>query len=104
MRLSCNAVIQDLNNQVSKSDIAAKFHNSIRLLVLEICGKVSRETGCRTVALSGGVWQNKFLVSRAIKDLEELNYTVLTHQHVPANDGGIALGQALIANFQLNNQ
>ena len=56
------AVIQDLQNQVSIPDIAAKFHNSVRLLVLEICDRISRETGCRTIALSGGVWQNKFLV------------------------------------------
>jgi len=99
-----DGVLQDLQNKVSKPDIAAKFHNSIRLLVLEICDRISRETGCRTVALSGGVWQNKYLVSHSIKDLEELNYTVLTHHRVPANDGGIALGQALLANYQLNNQ
>ena len=98
------AVLQDIQNQVSLPDISAKFHNSVRLLVLEICDRISRETGCRTVALSGGVWQNKFLVSHSIKDLEELNSTVLTHHRVPANDGGIALGQALIANYQLNNQ
>lgn len=96
------AVTLDLNNKVSKSDIAAKFHNSVRLLVLEGCNKISRETGCKTIALSGGVWQNKFLVSHVIKDLEELNYNVLVHHRVPANDGGLALGQALIANFQLN--
>jgi hydrogenase maturation protein HypF len=98
------AVIQDLNSQVSKADIAAKFHNSIRLLVLEICSRISQETGCRSIALSGGVWQNRFLVSRVINDLRELNYQVLIHHQVPANDGGIALGQALIANFHLNNQ
>ena len=98
------AVLQDLQNQVSLPDISAKFHNSVRLLVLEICDRISRETGCRTVALSGGVWQNKYLVSHSIKDLEELNYTVLTHHRVPANDGGLALGQALIANYQLKNQ
>ena len=96
------AVIQDLQSRVPLPDIAANFHNSIRLLVLEICDRISRDTGCRTIALSGGVWQNKFLVRHAIKDLEELNYTVLTHHRVPANDGGIALGQAMIANYQLN--
>jgi hydrogenase maturation protein HypF len=96
------AIILDLQTKVSKSEIAAKFHNSVRLLVLESCNKISLETGCKTIALSGGVWQNKFLVSHAIKDLEELNYKVLVHRRVPANDGGLALGQAMIANFQLN--
>jgi len=98
------SVLQDIQSQVSSADISAKFHNSIRLLVLEICSRISQETGCRTVAFSGGVWQNKFLLSHSIKDLEELNYTVLIHHQVPANDGGLVLGQALIANYQLNNQ
>lgn len=97
------AVIMDLQNQVPKPDIAAKFHNSIRLLILKVCDRISQETGCRTVALSGGVWQNKFLVSQVIKDLEELNYSLLIHHQVPANDGGIALGQALIANYLFKN-
>jgi len=98
------SVLQDIQSQVSSADISAKFHNSIRLLVLEICSRISQETGCRTVAFSGGVWQNKFLLSHSIKELEELNYTVLIHHQVPANDGGLVLGQALIANYQLNNQ
>ena len=96
------AIILDLENRVPKSDIAAKFHNSVRLLVLEVCNKISRETGSKTIALSGGVWQNKFLISHTIKDLEELNYRVMVHHQMPANDGGLALGQAMIANFQLN--
>ena len=83
-------IILDLQIKVSISDIAAKFHNSVRLLVLESCNRISLETGCKTIALSGGVWQNKFLVSHAIKDLEELNYKVLVHHRVPANDGGIS--------------
>ncbi len=66
------AVILDIQSKVFNTDIAAKFHNSIRLLVLEGCDRISQETGCRTIALSGGVWQNKFLISHAIKDLEEL--------------------------------
>ncbi len=70
-------------------------------MVLEGCNKISQETGCKTIALSGGVWQNKFLISHAIKDLEEVSYKVLVHHRVPANDGGLALGQALIANYQL---
>ena len=96
------SIVFDLQNNVSMSDISAKFHNSVRLMVLEGCNKISMETRCKTIALSGGVWQNKFQISHAIADLEEIGYRVLVHHQVPANDGGIALGQALIANFQLN--
>jgi hydrogenase maturation protein HypF len=95
------AIILDIRKKALIADIASKFHNSVRLLVLEGCNRVSQETGCKTVALSGGVWQNKFLINHAIKDLEEGGYRVLVHHQVPANDGGIALGQALVANFQL---
>ena len=98
------AIILDIQNSVTKSDIAAKFHNSVRFMVLEGCNKISQETGCRTIALSGGVWQNKFLISHAIADLEEVGFRVLVHHQVPANDGGLALGQALIANFLLNKK
>lgn len=94
------AIIVDIKDKVSKSDISAKFHNSIRLLVLEACHHISHEVACKTIALSGGVWQNKFLVRHIIKDLEGDNFRVLVHHQVPANDGGISLGQALIANFQ----
>jgi len=97
-------VIIDLRNNVSKSDIAAKFHNGVRLMVLEGCNQISQETGCRTIALSGGVWQNKFLISHTIADLEGVGNKVLVHHQVPTNDGGLALGQALIANFQLKKK
>jgi hydrogenase maturation protein HypF len=96
------SIVIDLKKKVSKPDISAKYHNGIRVMVLEVCERISQETGCKTVALSGGVWQNKFLISNTIGDLEENGFRVLVHNQVPANDGGIALGQALIANFQLN--
>jgi hydrogenase maturation protein HypF len=95
-------IIFDIQNNVSKSDIAAKFHNGIRSMVVDVCSRISQETGCKTIALSGGVWQNKFLLVNTVADLKEAGYTVLFHRQVPANDGGLALGQAMIANFQLN--
>ena len=51
----------------------------------------------RQVALSGGVFQNSYLVERSVAELESNGFKVATHQRVPANDGGIALGQAVIA-------
>jgi hydrogenase maturation protein HypF len=59
--------------------------------------KVALRTGVGQVALSGGVFQNSYLVERSVTELESRGFRVATHQRVPANDGGIALGQAVIA-------
>jgi len=96
-----NDLIQDLRKNEPAGTIAAKFHNAIRILALEICDVLSAETGCKIVALSGGVWQNRFLVRNVNNDLKRNGYQVLNHKLSPANDGGIALGQALAANYML---
>ena len=64
-----------------------------------MCRRLSRETGIRKVALSGGVFQNRLLLRLVATALEEAGFEVLTHSEVPANDGGISLGQAVVANF-----
>ena len=77
--------------------MAARFHNSIINISLEICKTIRNQTGEETVALSGGVWQNKVLLVKSIQKLQSNNFTVLWHQRVPSNDGGIAFGQTCIA-------
>jgi hydrogenase maturation protein HypF len=72
---------------------AAKFHNAL-VNWIEV---VARSTGVRQVAMSGGVFQNRYLVERAACRLERRGFAVYTHQRVPANDGGLALGQAVLA-------
>lgn len=94
-------ILDDFKNKLPLGKISAKFHNGIRLLALDSCGLLSRETGCKTIALSGGVWQNRFLVRSVKEDLEKNGYQVLVHKNIPANDGGIALGQALVANYSM---
>lgn len=91
-------IIKDYRKGRPVGVISAKFHNAIRKMILKTAQIVTTETGCKIVALSGGVWQNSYLIKNAIKDLERNNYQVLIHSNVPANDGGIALGQALVAN------
>ena len=81
--------------------LAARFHNSVVTLNLQLCQSIRQTTGIKTVALSGGVWQNRYLLERSINSLEKSGFTVLWHHKVPANDGGIALGQALIACYAL---
>ena len=82
---------------VAPSRIAARFHNTLRDMILETCRRLRAETGLGAVALSGGVMQNRYLVSRAVEALERDGFDVLLHRRVPPNDGGICLGQAACA-------
>ena len=95
------AIVKDIENKISPGLIAARFHNSIVHMLVEGCMMIRKTTGSNTVALSGGVWQNLYLLKHAIPALQAAGFTVLSHHHVPANDGCIALGQAMIANKQL---
>jgi len=67
-----------------------------------MCLNIRQQSSARTVALSGGVWQNRTLLTKTLSGLRAANFTVLIHRRVPANDGGIALGQALIAAHSRN--
>ncbi|MCP4417352.1 MAG: carbamoyltransferase HypF [Chloroflexi bacterium] len=95
------AIIADLRQAVPVSIIAARFHNGIARMVLEICRQVN---GISTVALSGGVWQNMALFSRTVPILQNAGFTVLWHQKAPTNDGGLALGQAAVAAATVNKE
>jgi len=90
-------VVQDVKNSVSASEISSKFHATLIRLFSELCDDLRLETGLKKVVLSGGVFQNSLLLSGLIQALEENNFQVYTHTHVPTNDGGISLGQALVA-------
>ncbi len=78
-------------------ELALFFHQVLADMITEACEKISRKRRIRTVALSGGCFQNRLLLMFVQKKLEDRNYHVLTHHLIPPNDGGIALGQALIA-------
>ncbi len=77
--------------------VSARFHNGVARLIAEGCLRVRERTGLSTVALSGGVFQNLFLLERATGLLEKGGFTVLLHSRVPPNDGGISLGQVAVA-------
>jgi hydrogenase maturation protein HypF len=94
-----SAVIEDLQHGVSKGRISVKFHNTVAQMTNEMCRLIADETGISQVALSGGVFQNRLLLRRAVGLLESSGFQVSTHRQVPCNDGGISLGQAVIANF-----
>jgi hydrogenase maturation protein HypF len=91
------AVTADLVHATPVPVVAARFHNALADVVVDVCGRVRDLQGLSTVALSGGVFQNALLVARCLDRLEGAGFTVLTHRHVPPNDGGISLGQAAVA-------
>ncbi len=87
------AVRRDVAHSEGAPRIVARFHNALANWILS----VAQQTGIPQVALSGGVFQNGYLVERTVALLEARGFRVHTHQRVPPNDGGIALGQAIIA-------
>jgi len=93
------AVINDRQAKAPRAAIALRFHNTIARMILEVCQDISAKTGIKAAALSGGVFQNRLLTRKTKALLESAGLRVYTHQRVPCNDGGISLGQAVIANF-----
>ncbi|MBN2123976.1 MAG: carbamoyltransferase HypF [Deltaproteobacteria bacterium] len=93
-------VMEDLASGMPKGVLSAKFHRSIAELIARTCETLSRETGLDRVALSGGVFQNRLLLGRSVEELEKRGLRVLLHREIPCNDGGISLGQAVIAHFR----
>ena len=91
------ALIDDRRRGVETGRLAARFHNGVARLVARVCGELRDQTGLNQVALSGGVWQNLLLLRTAAVTLQAAGFTVLIHRQVPANDGGLALGQAAVA-------
>ena len=90
-------VIKDLQAGAPAAVIGAKFHETVAALIIDVCGRLKKETGIGTVALSGGVFQNATLYRKVLKGLGRQGFRVLTHKELPVNDGGISLGQAVIA-------
>ncbi len=94
------AVVADFQAGVPTRIIAARFHNGVAAMVTQVCRTLRGKTGLNEVALSGGVWQNMTLLAKTLDLLQASGFKVYTHRLVPPNDGGLALGQAAVANFQ----
>ncbi len=95
------SLVADIREGVSVNRIAARFHNGIAQMVLQVCRRIRSVTGLKEVVLSGGVWQNMTLLSMVVPLLKSDGFRIYFHRQVPANDGGIALGQAVVATARL---
>mgnify|MGYP000200461828 CR=1 FL=1 len=90
-------VLGDLQERADKVFISTRFHNTLVAIIGDAVKKVAAATGLTQVALSGGTWQNRYLFAVGKEALEREGFKVLFHRQVPANDGGLSLGQAVIA-------
>ncbi|ULA62446.1 MAG: Carbamoyltransferase HypF [Nitrospira sp.] len=98
------ALLGDLQLQTPPPVIAARFHKGLAMAICAMAGKIAKscegERTIRHAVLSGGVFQNRVLAELVARRLERLGFAVLSHHHVPANDGGLSLGQAAVAAAQ----
>jgi hydrogenase maturation protein HypF len=96
-------IVEDLLHSRPVGEIAAQFHNTIAVIIVDVSGRIRKSDGLNRVCLSGGTFQNHYLLARAVEGLKEDAFEVFTQAAVPPNDGGISLGQAVIANELLRN-
>jgi hydrogenase maturation protein HypF len=90
-------VLEDVRRGVPRGLISARFHNGLVRAAVNVAAVVGEER----VALSGGCFQNRLLTERLAAALEQAGHTVLLHALVPPNDGGVSLGQIVVAAAQL---
>ena len=90
-------MLVEIDSGRSRGQIAGKFHATMALAIIDTVEALSRETGVDRVALSGGVFQNELLTAWVLDGLKSAGLFPFVHRRVPCNDGGISLGQAVIA-------
>jgi hydrogenase maturation protein HypF len=94
-----SSVARDVRTGVPVPVVSARFHRTVAQIITRMCRAIAEESGIKEVALSGGVFQNRLLLKLATSALKKEGFRVLTHHLVPCNDGGVSLGQAVVANF-----
>jgi len=94
-------IVADLEAGVARSVVARRFHQGLADFVVATCRDLRESTGLNSVALSGGVFQNRVLVEMLLPLLDDCGFHVMRHRQVPPNDGGISLGQVAIGRAHL---
>ncbi|MBI5290692.1 MAG: carbamoyltransferase HypF [Chloroflexi bacterium] len=101
-QIMIRAVVEGFRAGVAPAALAARFHNSVATLIRDMSVRLREQHGLNQVALSGGVFQNVTLLAKSLMLLQAAGFEVFIHRQVPPNDGGIALGQAMVAYAQSN--
>jgi hydrogenase maturation protein HypF len=98
LRPAIESIVRDLAESRPAGYISACFHNTVAAIIVEVCCRIRHREHLDRVCLSGGTFQNMYLLKRALEGLRRNSFEVYLQSAVPPNDGGIALGQAVIAN------
>ncbi len=95
------ALLEEVERETPVPEVSLRFHVTVAGMVVRVAGRLREETGIETVALSGGVFQNRLLLELLVPRLEAAGFEILLHRQVPPNDGGVSLGQAVVGAFGL---
>lgn len=98
-----NSIVNDLKSEVPKNIISQRFHNTVAAFSVDICKRLRKIYNINEIALSGGVFQNTYLLTKITELLEDEDFKVYSHSKVPTNDGGLSLGQIVIANEKIKS-
>jgi hydrogenase maturation protein HypF len=99
-----NSIIADVQAKRSVELIAARFHRTVADIAVDVCKRARELSGLNEVVVSGGVWQNRILLQLVRDGLKQNGFVMYSHHQVPTNDGGLSLGQAVIANYSCGVQ
>ena len=94
-------IVTDVQSGSTLAEVGGRFHRTLAAIVAEVSCVLSQGTQLRNVALSGGCFQNRLLLRLTVEELRKRGLNPLLHRQVPANDGGVSLGQAVIGHFAL---
>ena len=94
-------IVKDVCRGRRAAGISAMFHNTLSAAIGETCSRIGAANGVNRVCLSGGSFQNLYLLGRTVVELRRRGFGVFLHAQVPANDGGLSLGQAMIAHQRM---
>lgn len=97
-RPTIETIVRDVQQNIERGAIASKFHNTVAAAIVAGCERIRKQEKLNRVCLSGGAFQNMYLLTRSVATLRSCGFDVYLHSKVPPNDGGISLGQVAIAN------
>jgi hydrogenase maturation protein HypF len=97
LRAAIRAIVHDVEGGGEIGEISARFHLTVARVIVACCQRIGESSGLNRVCLSGGAFQNLRLLGHTVASLREKHFEVFIHRRVPTNDGGLALGQAVIA-------